>query len=265
MEIGVVTSVKGIDKQFFTGEKPVLVLCSDMEYYICKYKVTSSPAYKLVCEIIGSMFSYIWKLNSPSMALVRISNNHWSRLTVPHERDAKAFGSRYISSVADISTSTSLEIIPSENNLKQLLKIALFDIWIANEDRNANNYNLLYDLKENNFVPIDFGCILNTASFDWSLSQLTSTDSILSSELYHHMAIDEKFSGLESALAELQTQYVSYIAHSKTMLNSITDVVPKEWGVPKELIRNKMHELFQDKWIRDSWDNFVENLIDNSK
>ena len=37
------------------------------------------------------------------------------------------------------------------------MKIALFDFWIANEDRNANNANLLYDVGRGRLISIDYG------------------------------------------------------------------------------------------------------------
>ena len=47
-------SIKDIQKQYETGEYPVLVMCSDKNEYVCKYMRSLNPAYKLVCEFIGS-------------------------------------------------------------------------------------------------------------------------------------------------------------------------------------------------------------------
>lgn len=47
-------SIKQIEKQYNTGESPVLVVCSDKESYICKYMRSTSAAYKLVSEYIGA-------------------------------------------------------------------------------------------------------------------------------------------------------------------------------------------------------------------
>ena len=35
--IPVIDSVKRIERQFRTGEEPVLVMCSDVNIYVCKY------------------------------------------------------------------------------------------------------------------------------------------------------------------------------------------------------------------------------------
>ena len=46
MAIPVLESVKAIEQQYRTGEEPVLVMCSDMNAYICKYMRSSAAAYK---------------------------------------------------------------------------------------------------------------------------------------------------------------------------------------------------------------------------
>jgi len=50
MAVPVIESVKVIEHQYPTGEEPVLVMCSDMNAYICKYMRSSASAFKLACE-----------------------------------------------------------------------------------------------------------------------------------------------------------------------------------------------------------------------
>jgi len=77
-----------------------------------------------------------------------------------------------------------------EHSLTQLLIIALFDFWIANEDRTANNYNLLYRTDNRSLVSIDYGGILNSCTMNRPLSQLEVTDSILYSDLFDFLSQD---------------------------------------------------------------------------
>lgn len=53
MEILVLKSLKAIEQQYRTGEEPVLVMCFDMNAYICRYMRSLVAAYKLV--LIGSL------------------------------------------------------------------------------------------------------------------------------------------------------------------------------------------------------------------
>lgn len=130
--IRTVHSIKSIEKCYPTGEEPLLVLCSDMNEYICKYPRTDGAAYKM----------------------------------------------------------------------------------------NTNNTNLLFDVEQNTLVSIDYGCIFNTAMYDYPLSRLTSTDTILASGI----------------LGQLKA------------------------GVKKQ---NKLDQLFETKWVNDTWDNFKECFKEN--
>ena len=76
MYIPTLTSIKTIEQRFRTGEEPVLVVCSDKNSYICKYMRSSASAYKLVCELVGSIMAVTWKLNTPSVAFININPKH---------------------------------------------------------------------------------------------------------------------------------------------------------------------------------------------
>ena len=46
MAIPKLYSAKRIEQQFHTGEEPVMVMCSDVNLYVCKYMRSSATAYK---------------------------------------------------------------------------------------------------------------------------------------------------------------------------------------------------------------------------
>ena len=64
-------SAKRIEQQFHTGEEPVMVMCSDVNIYVCKYMRSSATAYKLACELIGAKLAKAWRLTTPDIALVK--------------------------------------------------------------------------------------------------------------------------------------------------------------------------------------------------
>ena len=264
MRIPQLYSIKEIEKKFHTGEEPVMVLCSDMNSYICKYMRTSLPAFKLVCEIMGSYFAKSWNLHTPSVAIVKIPNSHWKNMNISHVQNSPAIGSKFMNGVVDLNPATTLELNRSEDLLEQLLKIALFDFWIANEDRNSNNYNLMYEVDSEKIVSIDYGCIFNTATFDYSLTQLTTTDTILYSELFNHLAEGSSSISLKNSVENLRVWYDNNIRQSESMIN-ILKIIPAEWNVSNLNIENKLFELFNKKWIEGVWNNFIENLFINLK
>jgi len=258
-------SVKVIEQKFLTGEEPVLVRCSDRNAYICKYAQSTQAAYKMVCELIGASMAQAWHLNTPDVAFVNIHPDHWVGTFLRHNVSAPAFGSLRLDNVADITPSTFMQVKPSGNVLMQLLHIALFDFWIANEDRNANNANLLYDMENDRLVSIDYGCILNTATFDYPMSQLTSTDTILWSDLFQHISAKTSHKELTEMTKILRRTYDEHLQQAMLAMQSVVDNLPKEWHVGEESVSEKLSQLSDKSWTQAVWENFMDNLNDNTK
>ena len=259
MTIPLLDSVKSIERQYFTGEEPVLVTCSDKNAYICKYMRSSFAAYKLACELIGAQMAMAWHLNTPEIAFVRIKPVHWSK----GNNGGVALGSKKMESVVDITPSTNREVKSSSKTLMQLLEIALFDFWIANEDRNANNANLLYDVEHEDLISIDYGCIFNTATFEFPLSQLTSTDTILYSDLFHSLVQDKSLASHKLMVKPLRAYYLACINRSQHLSVQIVNAIPKDWNVPTAVVEKKVNQLFKTEWIEGVWHNFTECLTEN--
>ena len=263
MAIQTLYSAKRIEQQFHTGEEPVMVMCSDVNIYVCKYMRSSSVAYKLACELIGAKLAKTWQLNTPDIALVKICPAHWDGLNTSHNISAPSIGSQWLDGMVDITPSTYGKVHATEEILRQLMKIALFDFWVANEDRNANNANLMYDVVHNQLVSIDYGCIFNTATFDYPLSQFTSTDTILWSNLFQHLLSGADQQTVCSIVVNLKAEYAESLLQSKQVTTEIIEAMPQEWNVPIEVVSTKLEQLHEKKWIADTWNNFVECLNEN--
>lgn len=263
MTIPHLTSIMSIERQFNTGDTPVLISCSDMNSYICKYKRTSGAAYKLVTELIGSTFAKAWKLASPYSALVTIKPEHWDKLAIGYRASAPAIGYRFLRNTVDITSSSYQTVVCSECTLYQLLQIALFDFWIANEDRTYNNPNLIYDITDDVIVSIDYGGALNTATYDYPMSQLTSTDTILYAGIFKHLTSkhtkDTIYRIRDKVIANLDTSILACNSCRDDIINNI----PAEWGVNIRIVEDKMSQLFNPDWIKGCLDNFVECIDDN--
>jgi len=267
--IPILHSAKNIERRFYTGEEPVLVECSDRNSYICKYSRFAGSANKLVCELLGAKLARDWRLHTPNIAIVNILQQH-----VPQDMSGSWFslptlGSLRHTNAIDITPSSLKQIPPSERLCEQLLRIALFDCWIANEDRNANNANLMYDVENNDLIAIDFGCSFNTATLNYSLSQLTETDSILSSDLFAHLSTGVTKKRMQQLAAILCTiDMPSFIHDVKTTITCVkmwdTDpmflVIPTEWNVNKAVVESKLDELTSDEWVSGVKENFMQIL-----
>ncbi|MBQ6722998.1 MAG: hypothetical protein IJQ84_00590 [Paludibacteraceae bacterium] len=263
MEIQRINSIQEISKQYTTGDAPVLVLCSDTLQYICKYlRANATIAYKLACEFIGAVFADAWKINTPPFALVQIMPAHWTSITTSHSSSIPAVGFQKLEGVIDITPTSFQQVEANTNTLYQILKIALFDFWIANEDRTYNNANLLYNIQNAQLISIDYGGILNNVTFDFPLSQLTETDSILGADIFAHICKSVSSKQLSNAIIRLQKDYLQCINCSKQQAFLLSQM-PNEWAVPNAKVENKVEELFSQKWITNTWENFLECLKTN--
>lgn len=262
--IPILNSIKRIERQYNTGETPVLVVCSDKESYVCKYMRSSSASYKLVSEFIGAQFVSEWNLESPIMALVRIRPEHWADIVkTTRNLSAPALGYKYMNGVIDINPTTYSSVSQSETLLFQLLKIALFDFWIANEDRTYNNANLLYDVSNEKLVSIDYGGILNTSTYEYSLSQLTSTDTILYADLFRHLSKGINLCDIQKKVCLLKEYFEESINKCNLKIQKMIDAIPVEWNVSKKQVEDKLTQLFDEDWVKEVWNNFNECLKEN--
>lgn len=264
MKIKRMESISLIHKQYETGEKPVLIRCNDKRAYICKYKYSKVAGYKLVCEYLGSLLARKFEINAPSIALVDLKSRH-----IPYgihsliDPYLPLLGSRKNNNATDINANTINQIPKSYELFEQLLKIALFDCWVANEDRNYNNLNMMYDIEKNLFVPIDYGCIFNTATFEYKISLLTETESIIASSLFNHLKSEVHQMEIYNLFQTLHCYFVESIEKCKNTIFKSIKSIPAEWDVSNGLIHNKLEELFRTAWTEKVWDNFVD--IVNSK
>ena len=136
-------------------------------------------------------------------------------------------------------------------------------VWIANEDRNANNANLMFDVMNDQFVSIDYGCIFNTATFEYPLSHLTSTDTILWSDLFAHIVQGIQKPCFKQFIERLNKEYENSIQQCNLICFDIIEDIPREWNVPQTVIKDKISQLFDEKWLVGVWNNFIECFNDN--
>ncbi|MGM9698346.1 MAG: HipA family kinase [Prevotella sp.] len=258
-----VSSIKRVEHKYMTGEEPLLVTCSDLNAYICKYMRSSASAYKMVCELVGQHFADIWSLNAPKAALVMIKPSHWPNMGCSHSVSAPCIGSRKIDGALDVTSSTIDCMVREKQTLHDLLRIALFDFWIANEDRNSNNYNLLYDVNGQRIAAIDFGCIFNTATFDYPLSQLTATDTVLYSELFEMLSRETNEGEMTALCRSLHRLYHGNLLRCRQEVEKLLSLLPKEWHVPQEVVDAKVMQLFEASRTEAVWNNFMECLNEN--
>ena len=252
--MNIVTASGEVLKIYQTGDRPILVLCSDGCHYICKYKQPGYSAYKLLNELVGGAFAKVWGISTPVTSLIVNDPIIWDDAGISHDPVAPLLGSRKMEDVFDLGEFNCNQVEVSLKTLSQLLQIALFDLWLANEDRTCNNYNLLYDLKERRLVSIDYGGILNSGILNNPVYQLNASDSIVSSDLFCRL----RGADMQKALTGMHITYLRQVAKCKKAVPMILDSIPQEWEIDKTVAERKLSELFITEWINETWFNFKE-------
>ena len=262
MLIPTLSTIKEIDRTFSTGDMPFLVACSDQKQYICKYmRADSASAYKLANELIGSLLAKLWNLNTPEVALVKILPEHTKQHGIPCNYNAEAIGYQKIENAADITNCIDGDIKQSDKLFWQLLRIALFDFWVANEDRTCNNANMLYVDRTEKLISIDYGGIFNTNTFQSPIYQLSSFDSIIYADIFRYLKTENDF---QKIIDKSKKIYDICISKSREIFMYFgTRWIPQLWNVSEEVLRKKINELFEKQWIDECFSNYVETLRQN--
>lgn len=130
------------------------------------------------------------------------------------------------------------------------LKIALFDIWLINDDRNEGNNNLLIRSSDNQIKPIaiDHEKIFNTGNLERGIFELSYTDSMLYSGLYHRMLPRSSRSNglIEENIASLH----GYLDSCHEQLDAILADIPNEWNIQTQELKSRLHHnIFTENWV----------------
>ena len=154
-----------------TKNAPILFLCKTdrgFESYFTKYARNEDELDGLVFELISGRLCRSLGIRTPDTALVEISEG-----TLPHSQLSSyqnqvyegliTFGSCKVNNVVELS---GMELVQNKYSFNRyrdpidLLRIAIFDLWVQNRDRSEDNFNILVKQgKEREFIAIDhFDC-----------------------------------------------------------------------------------------------------------
>lgn len=266
-------TIQEVHKMFTTtGSNPLLVTCNDLNDWVCKYD--QHPKY-LFNELLASEFAKLWRINVPETSLIKVKREH-----IPFEKypklqpnlfDKDCFGSLFLQNTKEID----LTIIPlfREKSFRDkiteksdFLKIALFDIWLANEDRTYGNNNLLLHYAKDNrlsFYAIDHVDIFNSSFFNYGLEPLTDDYTIINTDLAKLLfASDRKLGETVNKLVE---SFYLCTKDCEINLDNILALVPNSWAIDTVDIKAKMEQyLFNNAWKKQCEDNFrafIHSLI----
>lgn len=267
-------TIENIHKIFDTGSRPVLVSCNDRKMWICKYDVAP---HSLLNELLAAEFAKIWNIKVPETSLITVKPEHIPDVMKPriqsHWFKKECFGSLYLPDAKEIDL-TTFSLFKNKNfrdkvhDKDDFLKIALFDIWLSNEDRNYNNFNLLLETsvdKISFFYAIDHVDIFNTSSLKYGIYQINDNDTILNTELAK--ILFSKNTKLMQNVDKLMHNFYLCTLECKNKLSEIMKIVPKSWTLDLLYIQKQLENtIFKDSWFKeceDTFRKFIQSFIRN--
>lgn len=256
-------SIENIKKILPTnGSRPIIVTCDDMNDWVCKYDSTD----KLLNEYLASSFLRLWGIPTPPIAFVNVHEEHIPdemRATLqPRYFQKPCFGSMYLEHAYMLNTffqslKGNYHELSKIKNKEDFLKIALFDIWLSNEDRTQNNFNLLLNPNENGafrFCAIDHSACFNTCSLEHGIYQLNLYDSIINSEEANVLfSSGEK---LNQTVTSITDGFRISVNLCRERLNSILNELPESWNYNTLELENELLCIFEADWLNETERNF---------
>lgn len=254
------------------GSNPFVVTCSDLNDYLCKYS-RNAPDNRLINEFLANHFCKLWNIPTPEAAIIQVDKEHlpqrfWtnrlslSQIEKPcigflYNDYAKEFDVSFLSMLSDRIDRKKIL------NLEILFTIAYFDIWMCNEDRNQNNFNLLLfpEIDGNKIVAIDHGTCFNSGNLKLGLNTLTETDSLIFSDPFKKL-VSVRSNELKTIAEDVISKGYLCIENCLTSVDAVIDLMPAEWQIDKIYYKSLIKKnLFSKEWLKTTEDTFRNYLM----
>lgn len=243
--------------------QPVLVYADDMNYYYCKYNRLSYRAYRLYKEFLIASFLPFWDFLTTHIGIVKVKPEHLPPdLGISKNNfEMPCFGSRQIKRASEFD-----QLFRQMQNLDKLsnrfkddfLKLCFFDIWVANEDRSHNNYNLLVTDKSGQYdlYPIDHEACFNHGELINPIIPITYEESLICSDAFYKLFRPIELTSHEEVL-NLKQKYYLCAQRCKKAVMQILEEIPEQWNIHKDVeFDNLMKYLFSESWFSNAWSVF---------
>ena len=261
--IQIVKAVKIIDCKN-TNSIPLQVLCDDNEIYIIKTMFKKHPPIEdLINEILSNYFFQCWNIPVPEQALVLfddilieqylLDNNSISKKYIDFKFDNHYFyGSKFLPNTTEFEqyniTLKNKHDYNKYQNPIDLIKIGIFDKWIANMDRSIDNPNILIDSSEAKYrlIPID-----NTQSFAYQSNyknlKIHIMDKVNNKSILY-CPITKSISSFANSkkYSNLAKEIIGNIEKSIDLIEPIFGNIPSELGLSKQG-KDKIKEILSNE------------------
>ena len=250
-----------------TAYNPISIRAEDFQFYVTKPQTTPNDE-TVLREWIGGHFLKLWQLPVPDFAIIDVNPAHipdglHRRLTA-YEFSRPAFGSRYVPDatyVNETDAKAGAYQVRQTNVATELIQLALFDLWLANNDRNWNNYNLLYRFPPHaRFLPIDHEKLFDHGPPGSELSLQTDNENLSATPVFGAFV---SRSQIRIHLQEGTTRqaFLIKVEDCRQALPDILDEMPHEWSrLCPSLIDRCAQTIFDRGWLDRVWQQHLIQL-----
>jgi len=243
------------------GHSPMKFVCSDGNVYFVKYRSGKSfdknEINCLVFEMVCTRLLQKLNIKVPEQALVTIVENSYTEIQlIANKRYTKAgiiaWGSREINQtdlVKEIEQVQNKKDFNKLINPEDLIRIAIFDIWVDNVDRHSGNYNLLLKMDNGklNIITIDhaftFGGLRGMNTFN-AISPPSPYKKLIGSQYFRsvvkHFTIQKRL--------EIANQFLSLINQLdiENLINEVFTEIPINWAI-NQTLKKRMIDFLQSE------------------
>lgn len=267
-QLKAVTVIKEIPTD---GHSPLLVIASNYESYYAK-SCKRIPDFTILSEFLCHYFLKCWQIDTPDIAAIKINADQLiPGLSIinnnPRNFETICFGSKQIKDAIDVQ-----DFISADNkahfkkirNSEVVFRLALFDIWIENDDRKPTNNNLILSSSESekSIVAIDHSYVFSTLSYDHLDPALGITssynDSILLSEIGR--SVVNKTTINDDWVNDIEEKFYLYIENCKKHYDEIAAFIPAELGFSDQLKKYISYFLFDENRNSEVFKEFISRL-----
>jgi hypothetical protein len=252
----IVNAITILEEIHTTGHSPLKVQCDDGHIYIVKKRKHLQTDTEMVSEFLCNYLCNRWGIKTPECKFVSVPSElvlHDSNLTnrhkAKHYEHYLCFGSKFMPDAIDVEL-TDLNYIKGSrsiyNDMTELLKIGLFDLWVVNIDRKPTNLNLMKQIMPNgkfDFVAIDHAYAFDTLRYD----QLTLDLELSTNEsiLYLDVAISI-YKGLSSQNIDnvYKTYFWENISKCENGVNDFLDEIVPNFEEERKFFSHVLRFLF---------------------
>lgn len=232
------------------GHSPMKFVCDDGEVYYVKYRsgksLDKNEISCLVFEMVCTRLLQGLHIPVPEQALVTINKNSYAPgqlvTNKKYVRDGViAWGSKEIVQTDLVKEIEQVQKKKEFNKLlnpDDLIRIAIFDLWVDNADRHSGNYNLLLKIEEGKLkiITIDhaftFGGLKGMNIFNDQTAP-HSYKKLIESQ-YFRSAVKHF---VRKKRLEIASQFLSLLPELdiENLINEVFAQIPAQWGVNPNL------------------------------